>query len=801
MRSTVPFLLIGVLPWTGAMAQMVEATPSTDMIWHAQPAANWIDGYPLGNGRIGAMMLGDATQQRFALNHTWLWRHMHKDDTNPDVAANLPGIRKLFFEGKIVEASNAANASLGVQPYTSPDPFQPAGDLMVRFEGQAEATAFRRELDLQSAVARMAYQRGGTRIHSEAFVSLADGVLALRLRGDKTGAFTCDLSLSRIEDPECTLTTWVDGTRFGFKGVFPEGVHFAIAAEALVSGGQTTPLPEGKAGLHLAGADEVTVLLSIETNQATDDPAGRCLKHIDAAKAVSGFNDLRARHVAAHTEQYTRVTLDLAGDDKSALPTDRRIELTREGQVDRDLETLFFNFGRYLLIAASQPGGNPANLQGIWSRALRPPWSADLHHDVNIQMNYWQAQVCGLDESAQPFFDYVERLYPGGRNAAQKLYGCRGLFVPLTNDVWGKCLKTEGKWAEWTGAAAWLAQHFWWQYEFTEDKDFLRTRAYPLLKDIALFYEDYLVPDSREDSPHKGKLVPVPSYSPENYFVGGVKPVSLCIGATMDLELIHEVLTNAIEASKILGVDEAKRATWRSILDQLPSLQIGKHGQLQEWLEDYEEGEPSHRHYSHLYAMFPGDQITIEDTPELAKAVRVSLERRLAAGAGGWGASNLWTAALWARMREGDKAHQYLYEVLAKQVLPNMLYTIRPGLYQIDVNCGATAILLEMLIQSHGGRIRLLPGLPTAWPEGEVRGLRARGGFEVDIAWHGGTLKSATIKSILGNTCRVAWPRPLHVVEEQGTPVQVSSAEGGISFPTERGASYVLTLDDTKKSN
>lgn len=765
------------------------------MLWYAQPAPEWKEGLPIGNGTLGGMVLGDPAADRVALNHEWLWRGEGRERDVDECSDRLEEIRRLFFEGRTLEAGELANEAFGgaggvLAGEGRPnrvDPYQPAGDLWIRTEG-GEATDYRRELDLDAARVTVRYRRDGVTHRREYIAHAALPVMAIRLSAEG-GPVAVTLALARIDDPDCEIEPFADGDAFGYLGRFREGVRFCVAARVLAEAGVRTRTRHGEA-LADVNAPEALVLLSVGVDHDDGDPRPDCMAQLDTS-AGRNWDDLLDSHVAAHQALYRRVRLELGGE-RDDEPTDARLAAMRDGRDDDALLATYANLGRYLLIASSRDCQVPANLQGIWNEQLDPPWQCDLHQDINIQMNYWPAEPCGLAECIEPLLAHVERFVPHGREVARKLYGCGGVFMPLQTDPWGRATPESRGWDCWIGAAAWLAQHVWQRYEFSRDADYLRSRAYPLLKEAAAFYVDYLVED-----PRTGELVPVPSQSPENRFVGGTSPVSLCVAAAMDLELIRDLLTHCIAASERLECDESLRATWRDVLDRLAPLKVGRHGQLREWGEDYEEAEPGHRHISHLFGLFPGEQFTPDADAELAGAARVSLERRLAAEGGHTGWSRAWTVCCWARLREGDLARHHLERLVLDFATDSLLDLHPPQIFQIEGNLGGTAGVCEMLLQSHNGVLRILPALPEAWSEGKVEGLRARGAFEVDIHWSGARAERVRIASSAGGPVAVECPAPASVTRD-GEAVRFHVGDDGlVRFDTEAGGEYVLLREAT----
>jgi alpha-L-fucosidase 2 len=794
MRSNVRVLVLAILsalPLCTAAA--VSSLSAETTIWFDTPATNFTESTPLGNGRLGAMMFGGVNEERIILNESSVWSGSRQDADRPNAYKVLPEIRKLLLEGKNPEAEALVNANFICKGPGSSNGtgngqygcYQVLGNLHLTFpnEGQAAVENYRRELDLNEAIARMQFTRAGVTFTRQMFASAPDQVMVLRLSADRSKGISFEARLDRPERFE----TSGDGQNGLLmcgqlaNGVGGGGVRYAARVRVLNRGGEVS-VKENV--LRVKKAEEAILLIAAATDyrgfagRQTKAPLGATLDDLNKS-ARKSFKSLRQAHVVDYQKYFPRVSLYLEPRNATAAkkPTPQRIKAALADPGDLSLAALYFNFGRYLLISSSRPGGFPANLQGIWAEEIQTPWTGDWHLDINVEMNYWPAEVCNLSDLTKPLFDLTASLQKPGAKTAQAYYHARGWVAHVIANPWG--FTSPGESADWgstTSGSGWLCQHLWNHWLFTHDKKFLQW-AYPIMKGSALCYFDMLV----EDPTHHW-LVVAPANSPENHFLmPDGRQAAVALGTTFQSQLTRYLFTACIEASEILGLDQNFRHELSDKRAQLAPTQIGPDGRIMEWMEPYKEAEPHHRHVSHLWGLYPGDEISPQTTPALAAAARKTLEARTDEGLG-W--SLAFKALMWARLRDGDHAWKLVRNALAPAYGMDMRYDKGGGVYpnlfdacppfQIDGNFGVTAAIAEMLLQSEEGRVQLLPALPEAWKNGMVEGLRARGGFEIDMTWKDGLLVAATIKSSLGGTCHVFYAGKEIILEtKKGESIRV----------------------------
>lgn len=717
-------------------------------LWYPRPSTHWVEALPLGNGRLGAMVWGGGKHERLQVNEDTLYAGGPYRADSPEARGALPEVRRLVFAGRFAEAEALANAKVMARPLKQM-PYQPLADLVLDVRNVAELDEYRRELDLDGAIARHRFRSRGVLHEREAFVSAVDQVVAVRLRTEQKGFLSLRIGL----DTEHDAAVVADGAelmlagrnpaRFGIEGK----LRFAARVKVLNTGGRVSV--DG-ARLAVDGADEVVLLLSAATSykrhdDVSGDPEAITRAQLDAASSKP-WAALLADHQAEHRKLFRRVSLDLGTTDAAQRPTDERVARFHEGG-DPALAALYHQFGRYLLIASSRPGSQPANLQGIWNDLMDPPWESKYTININTEMNYWPAEANALSECVEPLERMIRELSETGATTARKMYGAPGWVAHHNTDLWRATAPIDGaQWGLWPLGGAWLLQQLWDRWDYGRNIDDLR-RIYPLFKGAAEFFVATLVED-----PNTGAMVTVPSISPENVHPHGA---AICAGPSMDAQILRDLFGQCIEAAALLGIDGDFASTLAALRERLPPHRIGKAGQLQEWQDDWDMEAPEidHRHVSHLYALHPSSQINLRDTPELAAAARRSLEIR-GDEATGWGIG--WRLNLWARLRDPKRAYRVLEMLLSPQRTYPNLFDAHPP-FQIDGNFGGTAGITEMLVQSWGGAIFLLPALPDAWPQGEAKGLRVRNAAGIDLSWSDGVLSRATLHSDKGGDYSIAY--------------------------------------------
>lgn len=797
-----------------------------------QPAATWPDALPVGNGRLGAMVFGNPSLERIQLNEESIWDGEYRDRNNPKAGAAVPKIREMLFSGKIAEAEAMAVSDMLSLPRRMPC-YQTLGDLHLDFSASGltpEATPedYRLELNLDTAIVTTAFTHDDTRYTREVYSSFPDQVIVVRLTASQPGKLSFSARLDR-PGPSPFQTKALSSNRLSLDGeALPVndnpglpvkehqvGIKFHSELLAVSTGGT---IATKDAALTVANATNATLFIDCATSYRYSAGASAMRSAVNKNLAIASrrsYASLRSRHIADHQRLFRRAEISFGTDPNAATPTDQRVQHIKDGGEDIHLLPIYFQFGRYLLISSSRPGTLAANLQGIWNESVDPPWGSKYTININTEMNYWLAERANLSDLHFPLFDLVDSTRTPGARTAKDYYKARGFVVHHNTDIWGDSSPIDALGGGiWAMGAAWLTLHLWDHYEYTGDIAFLRERAYPRLRENALFFLDYLTP-APAGTPYAGHLVTGPSCSPENkYTLPDGRAYNLCMGPTMDIEITRAVLTRLLQSAEVLGnsgtttSDTELLSRARAAIAKLPPFRITHDHRLQEWPEDYVDHEPGHRHISHLWALFPDDQITLRGTPTLARACRETLDKRLAAGGGSTGWSRSWIINCMARLEDGDAAYQNILQLFRQSTRHNLFDVC--GLkanspFQIDGNLGGPTSFIEMLLQSHASQpladaqqlpanvIRFLPALPKAWPSGSYRGLRARGGLEVDLEWKNAQAVSATLHSSVTRAHTLAAPNGQRIVAITAASKRVPftiNPDQTVSFQAKSGAHY-----------